>query len=78
MVLLPTEPGMPLSARGGTAQGMGWHQRWENVAASARQLNLAIPGHVGLGAVSVNRSTIARAAVVVQGTQRSVGTPAAG
>lgn len=48
------------------------------MAASAHQLNLSIPGDVGLGAVSLNRATIARAVVVAQDTQRFIVTPAAG
>lgn len=42
------------------------------MAASAHQLNLSIPGHVGLGAVSINCATIARAVVIVQDAQRFI------
>jgi len=48
------------------------------VAASAHQLNLSIPGDVGLGAVSINCATIARAVVMAQDAQRFIVTPAVG
>lgn len=48
------------------------------MAASAHQLNLSIPGDVGLGALSINCATIARAVVMVQDAQRFIVTPAAG
>lgn len=48
------------------------------MAASAHQLNLSIPGDVGLGVVSINRATIARAVVMVQDAQGFIVTPAVG
>lgn len=50
----------------------------EERGASAHQLNLSIPGDVGLGAVSINCATIARAGVIVQDTQGFIITPAVG